>query len=153
MYSPSMNYKAHVKYHKYYLSGSREDLIRAYWEIAALYRLTSRVEEYIKTNEFLKRTAVPRIFDENDVQQQSNAFLKAISEIHGDDPQYRYIMKEVNNMKVEPLETVEKPLSNARIAGWFVKIFNWIRNREVRVLRTEYERTMEFVFSPVGIGG
>jgi len=67
--------------------------------------------------------------------------------IHGDDTQYRYIMRHVNSMKPEPLKRVERPLSNVRIAGWFVKMFNWIRDREIRVLRTEYERTLELVFA------
>jgi hypothetical protein len=134
------------EYHKYYLSGSRKDLLYAFGEIARLHRLTTRVAEYIRTNEFLQRTQVPDIFEENEIQQQAKRFLKAIEGAHGDDKQYQYIMKEINTMKVEPLAAVEKPLSNARVAGWFLKILNWIRNREVRILRTEYERTLEMVY-------
>jgi len=105
------------------------------------------VEEYFKSNEFLKNTAVPKRFEENKMQQNVNKFLIAMERIHGDDTQYRYIMRHVNSMKPEPLKRVERPLSNVRIAGWFVKMFNWIRDREIRVLRTEYERTLELVFA------
>ena len=105
------------------------------------------MEEYFKSNEFLKNTAVPKRFEENKMQQNVNKFLIAMERIHGDDTQYRYIMRHVNSMKPEPLKRVERPLSNVRIAGWFVKMFNWIRHREIRVLRTEYERTLQLVFA------
>jgi hypothetical protein len=113
--------------------------------------LATRVEKYFKTNEFLQRTAVPRAFDENPLQLEVNYFLASMQTLHGEDKRYQHIMKIIQNTKSEepePLAKMEKPMSNARVAGWFVKMFNWLRNRELRTLRTEYEQTLEMVPPP-----
>lgn len=110
--------------------------------------LVTRVEKYFKTNEFLQRTGVPRAFDENSLQLEVTYFLASMQTLHGEDKQYQRIMTTLQNTKSEepePLVQMKKPMSNARVAGWFVKMFNWLRNRELHTLRTEYEQTLEMV--------
>lgn len=102
------------------------------------------METYINTNELLRRTALPTIFHESEVQQQADAFLEAIQEKHWEDDQYKYLIEQVKNEKIEP---VSQPLKSARFAGFLSKIFNWVRDHELQQLREEYEHSKEIVFS------
>lgn len=102
------------------------------------------METYINTNELLQRTALSRVFHESELQQQADAFLEAIYEKYGEDEQYKYLIEEVKNEKIEPLS---HPIKSARFAGFLSKMFNWVRDRELQQLREEYEHSKEIVFS------
>ena len=102
------------------------------------------METYINTNELLQRTALPNIFHESEIQQQADAFLEAMEEKYGKDEQYKYLIEQVKNEKIEP---VTQPLKSARFAGFLSKMFNWLRDHELQQLREEYERSKEIVFS------
>jgi hypothetical protein len=102
------------------------------------------METYINTNEFLQRTALPTIFHESEIQQQADTFLEAIHEKYGEDEQYKYLIEQVKNEKIEP---VSQPLKSARISGFLSKMFNWVRDHELQQLREEYDHSKEIVFS------
>ena len=102
------------------------------------------METYINTNELLQRTALPAIFHQGEVQQQADAFLEAMQEKYGEDEQYKYLIEQVKNEKIEP---VSMPLKSARFAGFLAKIFNWIRDHELQQLQEEYEHAKEIVRS------
>ena len=102
------------------------------------------METYINTNEFLQRTALPTIFHESEIQQQADAFLEAIQEKYGEDNQYKYLIEQVKNEKIEP---VSQPLKSTRISGFLSKMFNWVRDHELQQLQEEYKHAKEIVLS------
>jgi hypothetical protein len=102
------------------------------------------MENYINTNDLLRKTAIPNIFHESEIQQQADLFLSTMQEWHGEDEQYKHFMEEIGKEKIEPISW-ENPLKSARLAGFLAKIFNWVRDHEVQQLREEYERAQAVV--------
>jgi len=126
------------------MSGAREDLIKAFEHAAVLYRYTTRIETFFTTNDFFRKTALPKILFEAETQRQANAFLEAMQEQYGNDAQYKYIMDKVKKEKYVPLE-FESPLKGSRIIGWIARMLDWIRSRELQALREEYEHALDLV--------
>ena len=102
------------------------------------------MENYINTNDFLQKTALPNIFHESEIQQRADLFLAAMQEWHGEDEQYKHFMEEIGKEEIEPVSW-EKPLKSARLAGFLAKIFNGVRDHEIEQLREEYERAQAVV--------
>lgn len=102
------------------------------------------MENYITTNDFFQRTALPNIFHESEIQQKAETFLEAIQAQYGDDEQYKYVMEEIKNEKIKPVEW-ENPFKSARLAGYLAKMFNWIRDHELQQLREEYDKAQNLV--------
>jgi hypothetical protein len=119
-------------------------LVKAFEQAGALYRLTSRMETYVNTNDLLKQTALPDIFHQGKLQQEVDAFLDAMQEKYGSDKQYKYIIEEIKKDKIEPVQ-FESPLKGTKLVGLVARMLNWLRDHEIQQLREQYEEARNLV--------
>jgi len=117
-------------------------------QVAVLYRLKSQMEQFVTTNEFLKQTALSKVIHEGEIQKKATKLIDAMTWKYGQDAQFRYFMDEEKNHKYEPTKSFRKPMKSAKVAGLFTKMYNYIRDHELEVLRGEYEKAQNLVHSP-----
>ena len=120
------------------MSGARLDMVKCFQQIAMMYRFKSQMEQFVTTNEFLKRTALQKVISEGEIQKQATELIGAMTWKFGEDPQFKYYMQEENH-KYEATTSFEKPMKSAKVAGVFARIYNYIREHELQILRQQYE--------------
>ena len=102
------------------------------------------MEKFIKTDDFLSKTALPAVFREAELQKKVCVFLEAMEEKYGDDEQFKYYMEQVKNEK-RPKVSFGRPIQNVKLAGFVTRMLDWIRDHEIQVLREEYEQAQKIV--------
>jgi hypothetical protein len=122
------------------MTGARADQIKLFEQVAVLYRFKSQMEQFVTINEFLKQTALSKVIHEGEIQKKATTLIEALTWKYGADAQFKYYLEEEKNHKYEPTTSFEKPMKSAKVAGMFTKMYNYIRDHELEVLRGEYEK-------------
>jgi len=117
-------------------------------QVAVLYRFKSQMEKFVTTNEFLKQTALSKVIHEGEIQKKATTLIDAMTWKYGQDAQFKYFVDEEKNHKYEPTTSFQKPMKSARVAGMFTKMYNYIRDHELDVLRGEFEKAQSLVYPP-----
>src|SRR5271170_2411535 len=126
------------------MTGARVDQIKMFEQVAVLYRFKSHMEQFVTTNEFLKQTALSKVIHEGEIQKKATTLIEAMTWKYGQDAQFKYYLDEKTH-KYEPTTSFEKPMKSAKVAGLFTKMYNYIRDHELEVLRGEYEKAQTLV--------
>jgi hypothetical protein len=103
------------------------------------------MERFINTNDLLKQTKLPEIFHQGETQQRTEAFLETMHAKYAKDPQFKYVLSQFKPNDVST--SIEMEYKSTRIAGWAAKLFNWIRNHELRQLQEDFQNAKDLVDS------
>jgi len=127
------------------MSGARADQITLFQRVAILYRFKSQMEQFVTTNAFLKQTAATKVIHEGEIQKKASKFVDAMTWKYGQDAQFKYYIEQEKGQKYQPTKAFEKPMKSAKLAGFFTKIYNYIREHELDALRGEFEQAQSLV--------
>jgi len=129
------------------MSGARADLISAFHYIAKLQIISKRMETFINTNDLLRQTQLPQIFHKGEAQQKADSFLEMMERKYGSDPQFQYITSQMQPKEVT--RPIERQYKSTLIAGWAAKIYNWVRDHELRQLQEDFDTAQQLVSPPL----
>jgi hypothetical protein len=127
------------------MTGARADQIKVFQRVTLLYRFKSQMEQFVTTNDFLKQTALAKVIHEGEIQQKATKLIEVMTWKYGQDAQFKYFMEQEKGQKYEPTTSFERPMKSAKVAGMFTRMYNYIRDHEIEVLRGEFETAQGLV--------
>jgi hypothetical protein len=102
------------------------------------------MEAFVKNNDLLKKTQVPKVFRESELQQRVNIFIEAMRDKYGEDEQYKYIVEPAKNQTYEPMD-LGSQFQGGKFVGWMAKKVTRLREREIKNFKFQLDTTLLFV--------
>ena len=102
------------------------------------------MEAFVNNNDLLKKTQVPTVFKQSELQQRVNIFIEAMREKYGEDEQYKYIVEPAKNQKYEPMD-LGGQFRGGKLVGWIANKVTRLRVREIKAFKSQLDSTLLYV--------
>jgi hypothetical protein len=99
------------------------------------------MEAFVNNNDLLKKTQVPTVFKQSELQQKVNIFIEVMQEKYGEDEQYKYIVEPAKNQKYEPMD-LGRQFQGGKFTGWLANKVTRLRVREIKVFKFKLDSTL-----------